>query len=309
MTTTVSVRPYAAGDQAQVLDLLRTALGETDLLQRTPELFAWKHLDNPFGRSIMLVAEDDDGIVGFRAFMRWELLTRDGEVLKCVRPVDTATHPRARRQGIFRRLSQDAVDMARHEGVHLVFNTPNPRSGAGYLSMGWMEVGRIGVMVRPLLGGWRREGWVEAQGSSPWSGRSLPDRPPRGLRTRRTEEYATWRYGAHPTACYQPVEAGTAVAVVRDNRRRGRQELVVSDLYGEGELHRAVRAAVQGSSASYAVGWFSPGSPERSAARRAGMVPLPGVKALTLVARPLADVGEIDRLERWDLSIGDLELL
>ena len=35
------------------------------------ELFVWKHLDNHFGRSIALVAEEDGGIVGLRAFMRW----------------------------------------------------------------------------------------------------------------------------------------------------------------------------------------------------------------------------------------------
>ena len=57
MTDTVTIRPYQAKDLEPVLDLMRLALGETPALRRTEALFSWKHLDNPFGRSIMLVAE------------------------------------------------------------------------------------------------------------------------------------------------------------------------------------------------------------------------------------------------------------
>ncbi|HVR32618.1 MAG TPA: GNAT family N-acetyltransferase, partial [Acidimicrobiia bacterium] len=138
MTSTMEVRPYRADDLPEVLDLLRVSLGETDLLRRTPAAFHWKHLANPFGPSILLVAEDSGGLVALRAFMRWELTSPDGSRLRCVRAVDTATHPRARRQGVFRRLTLEAVDAARDDGTDLIFNTPNPRSGAGYISMGWV---------------------------------------------------------------------------------------------------------------------------------------------------------------------------
>ena len=141
-----------------MLALLRSSLGETSLLQRTPDLFAWKHLDNPFGRSIILVADAGGTIAGLRAFMRWELTTPDGATLRCVRAVDTATHPDFQRRGIFSRLTEAAVEAAREDGVDLIFNTPNEKSGAGYLKMGWQEVGPIGVMVRPGLGLLRRHG-------------------------------------------------------------------------------------------------------------------------------------------------------
>ena len=151
MTSPVSIRPYEPTDLDEVLGLLRVSLGESEVNRRSPELFAWKHVNNPFGPSIMLVAEDATGIVGFRAFMRWELSTVDGQRIRCVRPVDTATHPRAQRQGIFRNLTLAAVEAARLDKVDLIFNTPNPRSKAGYLTMGWVEVGRIGVLLRPRL--------------------------------------------------------------------------------------------------------------------------------------------------------------
>ena len=68
VSDTITTRILDDSDVPPVLDLLRAALGEPPLLRRTPELFAWKHFDNPFGRSMALLAEADDRIVGLRAF-------------------------------------------------------------------------------------------------------------------------------------------------------------------------------------------------------------------------------------------------
>ncbi len=38
--------------------------------------------------------------------------------------------------------------MRQHDGVDVVFNTPNDQSRPGYLKMGWSEVGRVPVAVR-----------------------------------------------------------------------------------------------------------------------------------------------------------------
>ena len=69
--------------------LLTSALGWEDD-ERHTELFRWKHRSNPFGPSPAWLAEDDEGVVGFRAFMRWEFL-KDGTPISAVRAVDTAT--------------------------------------------------------------------------------------------------------------------------------------------------------------------------------------------------------------------------
>ena len=45
-----------------------------------------------------------------------------------------------------------AIDAATEDGVDMVFNTPNPRSGAGYLTMGWSEVGTIRPVASPARG-------------------------------------------------------------------------------------------------------------------------------------------------------------
>ena len=310
MTATITIRPFETDDQPAVLELLRQALGEA-ALRRTTALFTWKHVNNPFGRSIMFVAEDPQGIVGFRAFMRWELATVDDQRLRCVRAVDTATHPRARRQGVFKRLTLEAINAARAEGVDLIFNTPNARSGAGYLSMGWTEVGPIGTLVRPRSPrSWRRsDAPAEVTIGTPWRDQAVVDRQPRGLRTPRTPEYLRWRFGAHPSADYRVVANRGGMAVVRPNLRRERRELVVSEIFGSG-AGSAIRMAARNTDAAYLVGWFSSRSPERAAAIGAGLLPVPGVTALTLFARPLRQLAtDVTQLNRWDLSLGDLELL
>lgn len=146
-------------------------------------------------------------------------------------------------------------------------------------------------------------------GAAPANGIPASNRPARGLRTPRSGDYLRWRFAGHPTAHYLRVDRGGSVAVIRVNRRQGRDEAVVSDLFGMNP-RAAISAACRGSRAGYAVGWFSPGSPERRAAARVGMIPLPGVKALELVARPLADLPvDVFDLANWDLALSDLELL
>jgi GNAT superfamily N-acetyltransferase len=312
----MSVRLFTDDDLPAVLELLRESLGETASLKRTPDLFAWKHLDNPFGRSIMLVSHDGPTITGFRAFMRWELHTPDGRTVRCVRAVDTATHPDYRRMGIFRELTLAAVDAATHDDVQMVFNTPNPRSGAGYLNMGWTQVGTLTPMASPAKGLLRRGGNpdelpVPADFVDPVVAvgmRTTPDRAPLGLRTLRSDDYHAWRFTSHPTARYVQVDGGDATAIARLAFRGHRKELLVSEVYGDG-MRQAIGRCRTVANTSYIGAFFSKGTPERSAARRAGLVPVPR-SGLTLMVRPLRELGiDVTRLSTWDLSLSDLELL
>lgn len=314
----IEIRRATNADVSAILGVMRASLGETPVLRRTPKLWEWKHTANPFGRSIVLVAESDERVVGVRAFMRWALTTPSGDTVACVRAVDTATHPEFLRRGIFRSLTETAVDIARDEDVHLIFNTPNEKSAPGYLKMGWREVARLGVLARPRV-----------LGNHEPAGDEIPDiarlapiaeefaitskywepRDALGYRTPRSPEYFAWRFNSHPKASYGFVEEGEATAVIRASQRGNNTELVLSDLLGQASP-RPVRRAARSSRARYMAGWFSPGSPERSATIRAGLVPIPRVSTLRLVARPLADL-PMDplSLDSWDLATSDLELL
>lgn len=314
MSETIVTRTMQRHDLDEVLELLRASLGEPPLLKRTPELFAWKHFENPFGESISLVATSAESIVGLRSFMRWNLRTPSGALVRCVRAVDTATHPAFLRRGIFRRLTEEAVEVAKSRAIDLVFNTPNTKSGSGYLSMDWTEVGPIGVMMRPtrhfLNVGSRHETarLPDLIESAHWKRIPL-SRAALGLRTPRSEDYLNWRFGSHPTARYYKVETESGQAIVRPNMRKGRNELLISDLFGR-DTHRAIKRAAKSTNARYLATWFSQGTPERAAARRAGLIPMPKVTALTLMARPLRELDvDVTEMSSWDLALSDLELL
>jgi len=129
-----------------------------------------------------------------------------------------------------------------------------------------------------------------------------------GLRTPRTAQYLRWRFESHPTNRYVLATSPDGVAVGRVHNRNGRRELVISDLAGRGS-HKAVSRLRAATRPDYTVAWFSDGVVEKGWAIRSGMLPVPGLKALTLMARPLRELPVDLAWKNWDFSIGDLELL
>jgi hypothetical protein len=234
-----TTRPPTDADLPAILELLKASLGEGQGVWNS-QYWRWKHFQNPFGLSPILVAVTPSGaIIGLRAFMRWKWQSGD-QVVASVRAVDTATHPAWRGRGIFRRLTLELVEKMRNEGVAFVFNTPNRKSGPGYLKMGWIEAGRIPVFARPIrlkncvrqlllssgaLGVWRRKAeaqiWTTEQLVSPAvpganSIEELLEQPGIGeliatradsnsfcLKTPLSPEYIRWRYAAIPGFRYQ----------------------------------------------------------------------------------------------------------
>lgn len=303
---TIAVREFVDDDISETLKVMRLSLGEPPGLHRTEQLFRWKHHENPFGRSIMLVATDSDRIVGFRAFMRWDLTVPSGETLQCVRPVDTATHPDFQRRGIFRSLTESAVEAARSTGINLIFNTPNPASGAGYQKMGWKIAGDFGVMIRPGIRFIRGTDHLDAPDEL--FGIDGADRNPFGFRTVRSAEYRTWRFQHHPTAQYSALKRAEGLTIFRKNRRRGLRELVVSEIIGD--PGSAVNGLGRKMRSHYAAAWFPVGTPERSALLQRGFIPIPKVSSLTLATRTLTDLPiDPEQVNNWDFGFGDLELL
>jgi GNAT superfamily N-acetyltransferase len=314
----LEIRRATSEDVVGILDTLTLALGESSILRRTPDLWRWKHEMNPFGESIVFVAVEGDSVAAVRAFMRWNLIA-EGSVVRCVRAVDTATHPRYRRQGLFRRLTNLAVEAAIADGVDLIFNTPNEKSGPGYLNMGWKRVGDIGVQVRPVLGSTvapdeHRPPTIaeSAPGFGPIENMPvLFQRPPtRSLHTPLSAEYLKWRFQLHPTASYGWLaDSSEGGLVARASIRSGRAELIVSDLLGD-TRSSVIGKAAKAAHTRYLAGWFSPGSERRRLAIRGGLYPVPGFKTLQLVSRRLADLPvDPSRLASWDIGTSDLELL
>lgn len=142
------IRTATPSDIPSIVSLLKLSLGES-LLPKSEAYWKWKHIDNPFGVSPILLAEENGELAGVRAFMRWGWT--DGEQqFRAVRAVDTATHPDHQGKGIFRKLTLQLVEECRRDGVSFIFNTPNSKSKPGYLKMGWVEAGKVSIRLSPV---------------------------------------------------------------------------------------------------------------------------------------------------------------
>lgn len=152
----MQIREATELDIPEILKVLKASLGETSS-KKTEAVWRYKHLNNPFGKSLVLVAEENNKLIGVRAFMRWEWQLSD-RVFSAFRAVDTATHPDHQGKGIFKKLTLTALDLAKEQGNDFIFNTPNTQSKPGYLKMGWQEVDNIRVkfiFVNPLY--WKKD--------------------------------------------------------------------------------------------------------------------------------------------------------
>ena len=145
----MNIREATQNDIPQILKVLKASLGETSS-KKTEEVWRYKHIDNPFGKSLVLVAEEEGEIVGVRAFMRWKW-QKGEKIYSAFRAVDTATHPNHQGKGIFKKLTLKALEIGKERGDHFVFNTPNTQSKPGYLKMGWKEVDKLEIQLRPLI--------------------------------------------------------------------------------------------------------------------------------------------------------------
>jgi GNAT superfamily N-acetyltransferase len=202
--------------------------------------FRWKHLENPSGPSHILLALEGGQAIGVRIFMRWTFF-REGRVVAALRPVDTATHPRARGRGVFTHLTRACIE--RYADGKLIFNTPNEQSLPGDLKLGWVaSPGRIHYRYRPrpLFSPFSVGGTpVEISDRCP----DVPDHEylPACLTTHRTEAFIRWRY-RHPTYRFARLQ-GRALLVFDLEVRAGIRTLRVLDFVGSRADYPALVAA------------------------------------------------------------------
>ena len=332
--STLVARPYANEDEPAVLELLESSLGGSPAGYRSAEFFRWKHLENPFGTSFLLIGETNGRIVGLRAFLRWRLRIGD-EAVAAVRAVDTATHPQHQGVGVFTRLTRRALEDLRHQ-IDLVFNTPNAKSLPGYLKMGWRPVGtfrpsvrirRPGALARVLTDGEPRSSRPEID--APHAVTALEDleavdrllqaadETDGRLRTDRTAAYLRWRYARAPLLDYRAIVTRSStdidgIALFRVRSRAGAWEATVAEVIvprGDvGEARRLLRGIARSCPVDVLTARFPAGTTGAWAIRRSGFVPAP--RGMTLVVNPLRTIGvDPGRSESWALGLGDLEVL
>ena len=214
-------------DIPEIIDLIHLGLSD----KNTEASFLWKHFDNPFGKSLGLLACDQKKIVGVRMFMFWEFI-RDNEIVKAIRPVDTIIHPDYRGKGLFKDLTM--TGLAKYiDSYDLVFNTPNKNSLPGYIKMGWQYyeknlIFKLGIIFPYKCGGisvkYVKNGDVDLTELNITNTH---------FRTNLSKEYLDWRYRDKN---YQIVLINsygkTAIVIFRLEILKGIKTLILIDYIG-----------------------------------------------------------------------------
>jgi len=329
---------YSADRRAALVSLL-ARVGTTQL---SDEEFAWWFDRNPAGDGIVSLAVDAGDVIGVAAmsFFRTAL---NGVETRLAIPVNVATDPRYRGQGVFSTLERENESAAAASGSPLTVTFPNGASYPIFMSrLGWIDLPRLRLWARPLragavvryaLGRTGQRGGLGAPSPEPRTIRGLdirlvdrfgPDMDELGRRAAagygshfvRDAEYFNWRYLDSPRdyRCFGAYRASelVGVAVVGHTFKHGISagflaDLVVAPKGGEEMRALLSRALAEVRGGADALVLLPPRSrAQRRALIRAGFAPTN--TKLRFIGKPLEDGTSIDEsADAWHFTLGDFD--
>ena len=329
---------YSPDRRAALVSLL-ARVGTTQL---SDDEFAWWFDRNPAGEGIVSLAIDRDEVVGVAAmsFFRTAL---DGVETRLAIPVNVATDPRYRGQGVFSTLERENETAAAAAGSPLTVTFPNGASYPIFMNrLGWIDLPRLRLWARPLrsaavvryvLGRPGERGGLRRPDSASRTLRGLEVRPVDrfgpdmdelgrlaatgyGSHFVRDAEYFNWRYLDSPRdyRCFGAYRGDelAGVAVVGHTFKHGVSAGFLADLVaaptGRQEagalLSRALDEVRGGADALVLLP--PPSREHRRALLQAGF--LPTNTKLRFIGKALHDAARVDtRAEAWHFTLGDFD--
>jgi len=145
-----AVRWYQAGDRDGILSLYEREWGR----RPSREWFEWKYLEDPYLSHVPVnVAVRETGpwgadeVVGAQAYVPFRL-RRGDETTLALQPADAVVDADHRRNGLYSRLTEDAI--ARYEAGRpaFFFNYPNPGAFRAQREFGWVGVEQVATHYR-----------------------------------------------------------------------------------------------------------------------------------------------------------------
>ncbi len=329
---------YTPDRRAALVGLL-ARVGTTQL---SDEEFRWWFERNPAGEGIVSLAVAEDEVVGVAA-MSYFRTALDGGVTRLAVPVNVATDPRFRGQGVFSTLERENERAAAESGSPLSVTFPNGRSYPIFVRrLGWSDLPRLRMWARPLrAGGVLRYMLGRSGEKGDLRPREAGARTLRGLEVRplerfdagfdeigrragaayghhfvRDADYLNWRYLDSPRdyRCFGAYRDGMLVGtgIVGHTFKHGVSAGFLADLVAAPEDGDAVRALLERAvdevrgGADALVLLPPPAGAHRRALVRSGF--LPTNKTLRFIGKTLAPAAQLDeRAGAWHFTLGDFD--
>lgn len=138
-------RDFAAFEELSVI-----SFGEATNSKK--EMYEWLFDKNPYNKSgnMMYLLKEGDKVIGCDGLLPNELYV-DGKVLLAAHSVKSMTHPDYKRQGIFRKMTENSCERGREDGVDVIIGLANDQSYPAYQKFGWPTLFEKEVYVKPIL--------------------------------------------------------------------------------------------------------------------------------------------------------------
>jgi hypothetical protein len=336
------IRVAESADFDAIAGLLARTLPRWSRYRDPSAVWHWKHVENPFGASRVLVAVQRDRVIGANAMMSWRV-RRGGEHLAAMRSVDLATERAFQRSGVASEIAVRGFVELRAMGQPVGFYTPNASSFRLANRDGRRAAGALAPQVlvkrplRALRAWWRARRNPEAErGAEALSALRRDAMPAESLlrderksveslleadaardtshfRSAHTWESLCWRYAQHPELRYWAVAAQRGgqldgLLIFRPEDHYGARRIALEDLWlrrdDEATL-RALRSELAAVTSADLVQAHFPSAIARSLLGAGPRFRGKGHQLVIRVMDPALADAPFAR-ESWRLTLGDL---
>lgn len=291
----------------------------------------WAFKDNP---APFAIARANGKIVGVSAYIlsRMKLADKTGDGLQAV---DSFVMPEARRKGLFSTLASAYRAHAEQSGGDLIWGFPNENAAPVWFNrLGWTSFGQVPFLIKPLRSGYflrkigldldfpisrHRDANAESVASLGEWVNPLWNKVAQsiGVCRQRDRKYLSHRLFRSPEAdAYRVVVSSDArqgaVVATREMEKHGGKIAYLMEAFGGNDLRGLIaselgRLSDQGT--ELVLAWSYPWSPNYSALRKSGFIPLPDrLRPIRIWAgtSPVSEVGASASLKsNWYLSYLD----
>lgn len=145
-----SVRAYKEGDEKRIFELTKVVYPKKRYnKEKWMQWWNWEFKNSPTGSAIILVAEQEDKIIGQLALIPLRMKIKNQNVRAAIE-LDDMTHPDYRRQGIFSTLIGQASIIAKEEDIKMIYASPTEMAYSVHLRGGRFDVQGFKFLFKPF---------------------------------------------------------------------------------------------------------------------------------------------------------------